>query len=329
MASKTTYVLNSGYKIPALGLGTWQSKLHEVEKAVEVALKAGYRHIDGAAAYGNETEVGAGVKNSGVPREEIFLTSKLWNTNHRPENVEPACDKSLRDLGVKYLDLYLIHWPVAFVPGEGLFPREPETGKMHLDNGVTIKETWRAMESLVKKGKVRSIGVSNFTKDKLEDLLSYAEIPPAVNQIEAHPYLQQPELKQYMEEKNIHLQAYSPLGNNLKGKPRVVDDPFVQKIADRYGVSAARVLIAWAVQRGTIVLAKSVTPERIVDNFRDIVLPDSAMEELNSLERHARGGYPLFWGVDMFGEEGDAAAKEAARVNGLERLAGVEEMDKS
>ncbi|KAK2879975.1 hypothetical protein FQN49_000701 [Arthroderma sp. PD_2] len=172
MASKVTFTLNSGYKIPAVGLGTWQSKPHEVEKAVEVALKAGYRHIDGAFAYKNEAEVGLGLKNSGVPREEVFLTSKLWNTQHRPEIVEAACDKTIRDLGVSYLDLYLVHWPVAFIPGDVPLPKDPETGQLQLDTQVTMKDTWKAMEALVKKGKVRSIGVSNFSKERIEDLLS-------------------------------------------------------------------------------------------------------------------------------------------------------------
>ncbi|KAL1959913.1 hypothetical protein VTO42DRAFT_581 [Malbranchea cinnamomea] len=321
MASKATFTLNSGYKIPAIGLGTWQSKPNEVAKAVEVALKAGYRHIDGAAIYQNEVEVGQGIRASGVPREEIFITSKLWNNSHRAADVERALDKTLKDLGVSYLDLYLIHWPVAFAPGDEFFPRDPETGIIKLDHEVTIQETWRAMEALVKKGKVRSIGVSNFTKERIEEILSFAEIPPAVNQVEAHPHLQQPELKKYLDEKNIILQAYSPLGNNLAGAPRVLDHPVVAEVAKELGISPARVLIQWAFQRGTVVLPKSVTPERIIDNFKDFTLPTSAIEKLNSLECHGRNGAPYSWGVDIFGEKGDEFAKEAARKGGQEYLA--------
>ncbi|EFE32289.1 aldehyde reductase I (ARI), putative [Trichophyton benhamiae CBS 112371] len=258
-----------------------------VEKAVEVALKAGYRHIDGAFAYKNETEVGLGLKNSGVPREEVFLTSKLWNTHHRPEYVEAACDRTLRDLGVDYLDLYLMHWPVAFVPGEAAFPKDTETGQLLLDNKVTIKDTWRAMESLVKKGK--------------EDL------------------------KKYLSEKNILLEAYSPLGNNLHNMPRAMDDEKIQKIAEAHGVSSARVLIAWHVQRGTVVLPKSVTPERIIDNFKDFELSQSAMEEINALDRNARASQPLFWGVDIFGEKGEKYVKEIAKKRGLEYIASLKE----
>ncbi|PGH10614.1 hypothetical protein AJ80_07465 [Polytolypa hystricis UAMH7299] len=317
MASKS-FTLNSGYKIPAIGLGTWKSLPHEVEKAVEVALKAGYRHIDGAAIYENEEEVGRGIKASGVLREDIFLTSKLWNNSHRPEDVEPALNRTLKDLQTSYLDLYLIHWPVSFKACDSYYPRDPETGIFQLDRGTNIKDTWQAMERLVEKGKVRSIGVSNFTTERVQEVLSFAKIPPVVNQIEAHPTLQQPELTKYLKENNILVQAYSPLGNNEYGKPRVMDDPVVVDLAKSLGLSPVAVLIAWAVQRDTVVLPKSVTPQRIIDNFKDVELPASAMQTLNALERHNRYNVPTQWGFDIFRELGEDVVTEAAKKYGEE-----------
>lgn len=308
----STFKLNSGYDIPAVGLGTWLSKPHEVENAVEHALKARYRHIDAAACYLNETEVGSGWKKSGVPREEIFITSKLWNTHHHPENVEEAVNKTLSDLQTDYLDLYLIHWPVAFEhTNETLTPLDPVTKRFRLAD-VPISDTWAALEKLVRAGKIRSIGVSNFTVGKLQELLQTAEIPPAVNQIEAHPYLQQPALFQFLKEKNILPVAYSPLGNNIYNLPRVVDDPTVREIAGKLQKDPAALLISWAVQRGSSVLPKSVTPSRIESNFQVFTIPDAEFQALNQLDRNQRYNYPFRWGIDVFGELGDEEAERRA-----------------
>ncbi|CRK15539.1 hypothetical protein BN1708_002768 [Verticillium longisporum] len=304
--------LNSGHSIPAVGLGTWQSGPNEVARAVEHALRHGYRHIDAAAVYDNEEEVGAGIKASGVPRKEIFLTSKLWNTHHKAEDVEEALDQSLADLGTDYVDLYLIHWPVSFSkPAEKKqrFPLAADGGVDVID--VPASETWKAMEALVKKGKIRSIGVSNFSKARIEDLLKTAEIKPAVNQIEAHPYLQQPELLEWSKQQDILITAYSPSGNNIYNLPKALDDPEVAAIAKEVGRQPAQVLIQWAVQRGTVVLPKSVTPSRIEENFQDFELPAAALERINKLDKNHRYNMPARLGVDVFGEHDEAFLKKA------------------
>jgi diketogulonate reductase-like aldo/keto reductase len=318
MALKRTFKLNTGAEIPAVGFGTWQAAPHEVENAVEIALRAGYRHLDCAAIYRNETEVGLGIKKSGVDRSEIFITSKLWNSKHDPKDVEAALDQSLQDLGVEYVDLYLMHWPVAFASGSRWFPLD-DNGVFKLSK-VHFNETWKAMEALLKTGKTRAIGVSNFNIRRLKELLSVAEVVPAVNQVEAHPYLQQPDLLDFCKEKGILIQAYSPLGNNTTGEPKTVDDPEVHAVAASLGMDPGQVLVSWGVQRGTIVLPKSVTEKRIKSNFQDAVLPNEAMERLNALERHKRFNFPSRWGYDIFDEAGEEEVAKIARESGPENL---------
>ncbi|KAH8553565.1 NADP-dependent oxidoreductase domain-containing protein [Umbelopsis sp. PMI_123] len=306
MALGRTAKLNTGAQIPLVGLGTWLAKENEVKNATEHAINYGYRHIDCAHVYRNEHEVGQALKNVKVPREQIFITSKVWNNSHRPDRVEKALDVTLKNLGVSYLDLYLIHWPVAFKPTEDLFPTTAD-GKVALDDGVTIADTWAAMEKLLDTGKVKAIGVSNFNIEKLEKLKTTAKIIPAVNQVELHPYLPQDDLLEYSQKNGIHLTAYSPLGNNLAGAARVVDDPTVVKVAEKLGKTPAQVLISWAAQRGTSVIPKSVTPSRIESNFHDFELPKEDFEALKQLgakniRYNVPSTYSPAWPVDVFGD---------------------------
>jgi len=283
--------LSSGAEIPVFGLGTWKSGPGEVQKAVVAALACGYRHIDCASIYGNEGEVGAALKESAVDRNQIFITSKLFNHDHAAADVEVACRSSMAKLGVDYLDLYLIHWPVCLKKGSGM---PPNAGDF---NQVPIKETWTAMESLVQKGLVRAIGVSNFSIKKIEEIMAFAKIKPAVNQVEGHPYLAQPKLKEFCDANSIVVTAYSPLGSPDRparlldeSDPILLEDETLKSIAIRVGRTPAEVLIRWAVQRGTVVIPKSVTPARIEQNMRAALnpLPEDIMAELAKMDRHLR-----------------------------------------
>ncbi|KAJ4003156.1 hypothetical protein NW766_012474 [Fusarium irregulare] len=287
MAPSTHFTLNTGAKIPAVGLGTWQSKPGEVRKAVAYALKDGYRHIDAALIYGNENEVGLGIKDSGVPREEIFLTSKLWNTHH--PNVAEGLKKTLDALDVEYLDLYN--------ESSELLPVNPD-GTRSVDRSWDQSETWRQMEEVYKSGKVKAIGVANWSIPYLEELRKKWTVVPAVNQVELHPLLPQHELKKYCEKQGILLEAYSPLGST--GAP-IMTDPEIQKIADKNNVSAATILISYHVNKGTVVLPKSVTEKRISSNKEVISLSKEDLSVLDSLAANGKAkriNTPL-WGFDL------------------------------
>ncbi|KAJ7166330.1 NADP-dependent oxidoreductase domain-containing protein [Mycena crocata] len=289
------YTLPSGDKIPSVALGVWQAKPNEVGQAVKTALKAGYRHIDGAWIYRNEAEVGKALKDSGVPRKDVWITSKLWNTFHAPEDIEPALDDSLAKLGTEYLDLYLIHWPLA-----------KKDGKPY-DKDLTQNPypTWQKLEEMAEKGKVRNIGVSNYSSSahRLENLTANPlKFKPAVNQVEISYWVPQPELLKWSKENGLLLEAYSPLGSTGKvGDTLAV--PEVVQIAQELGMTPAQVVISWHVQRGTVVLPKSVTPSRVVENLQVRALPPALFEKLEkaatSHKPYPRLNPSKSWGLDF------------------------------
>lgn len=278
MAAQRTLKLNTGATIPQLGLGTWQSSPEDVYDAVLTALHTGYRHIDTAFIYGNEKEVGKAIRDSGVPREDIFVTTKLWNDSHRPELVEKALETSLKNLDIGYIDLWLMHWPIAHVPGKGPFPKD-ENGKVLIDHDVKVSDTYAAMEKLV-GDKVRAIGVSNFSVRKLEELAKTQKIVPAANQVELHPLLPQQELVDYCHAHNIVVTAYSPLGSTHS---KLFKDETVTKMAEKYDATPAQIMISWGLSRNCAVIPKSVTKERIISNFKVIELKQEDVDTLSKL----------------------------------------------
>ncbi|MBD2895495.1 aldo/keto reductase [Actinomadura nitritigenes] len=260
--------LNDGAMMPQLGFGVFQVTDEEAEHAVEVALRDGYRSVDTASAYGNEEGTGRALRASGLPREELFITTKLWNSDQGYDQTLRAFDASMRRLGLDYLDLYLIHWPM---PGHD-----------------TYMDTWRAFEKLKEDGRIRSIGVSNFTIDTLRRVMDESGTVPAVNQIELHPYFQQDELRAFHREHGIHTEAWAPLGQGQG----LLDDPVLDRIAQAHGRTPAQVVLRWHLQIGNVVIPKSVTPRRIAENidvFGFDLGPDD-MKAIGELDKGARVG---------------------------------------
>ncbi|MEH6784125.1 MAG: aldo/keto reductase [Alcanivorax jadensis] len=300
-----TLTFPNGDTMPQLGLGTWKSQPGEVYEAVKAAIEMGYRHIDCAHIYGNEDEIGQALQDvfaaGTVQREDLWITSKLWNSDHAPKDVQPALETTLNNLKLDYLDLYLMHWPVALKKGVPF----PQSGDDMVSlNDLPVATTWAAMEALVDNNLTRQIGVSNFSVTKLEDLVSKARLKPAMNQIELHPYLQQTAMLRFCQQQGIHLTAYSPLGSSdrpaglkAEDEPVLLEDPIIHDIADNHSASPAQVLIAWALQRGTAVIPKSVNPQRLQQNLAaaDLTLSEDDMQAIAELDRHRRYVDGGFW----------------------------------
>jgi alcohol dehydrogenase (NADP+) len=275
--------------MPALGFGTLIPDAAVTISATTAALEAGFRHFDCAERYLNEREVGQALQArlavGGIAREDLFVTTKLWNTNHRPERVEPAFNASLDRLRLDYLDLYLIHTPFAFQPGNEQDPRD-QNGNIVYDRDVTLLDTWRAMESLVDRGRCRAIGLSDINLDGLLPIYESARIKPAVVQVESHPYLPETELLEFCRAKGIVVLAFAPLGHGMRPGP--LEDPVILATAARVGKTPAQVLLAWAVQRGTALLTTPRSADRARENFNISALPQDAFDEINRIQIRQR-----------------------------------------
>src|SRR5258707_472201 len=268
--------------IPALGFGTLIPDPIATENATRAALEAGFRQLDTSERYRTEIEVGNAMqevfKTGNVKREDVFIATKLWNNNHRPERVKPALEESLKKLQLDYVDLYLIHTPFAFKPGDEQDPRD-QNGKVIYDDGATLLDTWGALESLVDEGSCKAIGLSDVNVEKTKGIFESARIKPAVVHVESHPYLPESELLEFCHKNGIVLQAFAALGHS--SEPQLLDDPVITSIAKRVNRTPAQVLLAWAVQRGTALLTTSKTPSRIKENFNISTLPEDAMKEIS------------------------------------------------
>jgi diketogulonate reductase-like aldo/keto reductase len=287
--------------LPAVGFGTLIPDPLVTRLAVKTALEVGFRHFDCAERYRNEQAVGDAMqevfKAGAIKREDVFVTTKLWNTNHRPERVRAAFDASRRRLQIDYVDCYVIHTPFAFRLGDEQDPRD-EHGQVIYDSGVTLVETWRALEALVDGGQCKSIGLGDITLEKLQEIVAVSRIKPAVIQVESHPYLPEWGLVDFCREHGIVVQAFAPLGHAMD--PKIVDDPVITAIAKRINKTPAQVALAWAVQRGTAYLTTSTTLSHIQENFEISALPEDAMREIRDITTSVRFNSVVGTGVPGF-----------------------------
>jgi diketogulonate reductase-like aldo/keto reductase len=299
----TRIPLNNGSgAIPAVGFGTLIPDPVATKQATKTALAVGFRHFDCAERYRNEDAVGEAMQDAfkagTLQRQDLFVTTKLWNTNHRPERVKPAFEASLRRLKLDYVDCYIIHTPFAFQPGDDPHPKD-EHGQVIYDSGVTLLETWQALERLLDDGRCRSIGLSDISLEKLREIVADARIKPAAVQVESHPYLPEWELLDFCREHGIVVQAFAALGHAME--PKLLEDPVITAIAARVGKTPAQVALAWAVQRGTAFLTTSTTPHRIQENFDISALPEDALREIrNGITTNVRFNAVVETGVPGF-----------------------------
>lgn len=302
MATVPEKEIVGGGKMPMVGLGTWKSATGEVTEAVKAAIDVGYRHIDCALVYGNEPEVGEGIKckitDGTVKREDLFVVSKLWNAHHEPKDVRPMLQKSLSNLGLDYLDLYLIHWPVALKPGDEMFPRDADGNILY--HQVPHMDIWRELEKCVDDGLVKSIGLSNFNSVQIQNILDNCRIKPSNLQVEIHPFFSQEKLVKFCHERGVTVTAYSPLGSPDRpwvkpGEPTLLDDPNVVAVAKKCNKSPAQVILRWLLQRDIIIIPKSITPSRIKENLEiiDFELSADDMKVIDGFNRDCRLVVPM------------------------------------
>ena len=298
----TKFALNNGSSaIPALGFGTLIPDPVATRSATKAALEAGFRQLDASERYRNEKEVGEAIQEvfsaGKIKRQDVFIATKLWNNNHRPERVKPAFEASLKKLQLDYVDLYLIHTPFAFQPGDEQDPRDA-SGSVIYDNGVTLLDTWRALEKLVDEGRCKAIGLSDVGVEQTKEIFDAARIKPAVVHVESHPYLPEWELLDYCKQNRIVLQAFAALGHS--SEPNVLQDPVVTAIAARVNKTPAQVVLAWAIQRGTALLTTSKTSSRIKENFDVSTLPEDAVQEISKITTRVRFNAVVNTGVPGF-----------------------------
>ncbi|GLT86137.1 hypothetical protein SLE2022_042990 [Rubroshorea leprosula] len=304
--------LNSGFKMPIIGLGVWRMEGKDVRDLIINSIKIGYRHFDCAAVYRNEAEVGEALTDAFrtglVKREDLFITTKLWNSDHG--HVLEACKDSLKKLQLDYLDLYLVHFPLATKhTGVGTTDAAlDEDGVLDIDTSISLETTWHAMEDLVSKGLVRSIGISNYDIFLTRDCLAYSKVKPAVNQIETHPYFQRESLVKFCQKHGICVTAHTPLGGSTAntewfGTVSCLDDPILQGLANKYKKSVAQIVLRWGIQRNTVIIPKTSKYKRLQENFQvfDFELTKEDMEVIKGIDRKYRTNIPAkFWGIDVY-----------------------------